>query len=324
MHPRRFATNASQGDRPRFSTQAIQRAVWIVFALFVVVLAAFAGYYIWDRYVYLGDKSPVELGLEHVEQAVLEDPQNVGARVALADSYLAAGQYRQALDHANQVLAAYPDNASALLIAGIAAVRLGEPEVALEPLEAFIVLRKDQPMAGVDSALETAYYFLGESYVKLNRPGDAISALDAALSISPTDADALHQRGRAYQASDQPEKALEQYHQAVRFVPDFAEVYGGMVESYAALGQSDHGAYARGMEAYSLEDYAEAQTQLELATRALPDFAPAHVGLGLTYEKLGQLEAALNLIQRALELNPGDFVAQQALGRIQNTLNSQN
>jgi tetratricopeptide (TPR) repeat protein len=316
--------NDSQEVQPRVSTQAIQRAIWIAFALFIIVVVAFAGYYIWDRYIHLGDQSPVELGLEHVKKAVQEDPQNVEARVVLADSYLAAGQYRQALDQANQVLGAYPDNVSALLIAGIAAVRLDEPKVALEPLEAFVALRKDQPMAGVDTALEAAYYFLGESYVKLNRPGDAISALEAALAISPTDADALHQLGQAYQASDQPEKALEQYHQAVRFVPDFAEVYGGMVESYTALGQSDYEAYARGMEAYSLEDYAAAQTQLELAIGALPDFAPVHVGLGLTYEKLGQLEAALTLIERALVLNPGDFVAQQAMGRIQNTLNSQN
>ena len=72
-----------------------------------------------------------------------------------------------------------------------------------------------------------------------------------------------------------------------------------------------------------MQDYEAAQTYLERATDALPDFAPAFLGLGLTYEKMGNLDAALTAIQRALELNPGDFAAQQALGRIQAAIDAQ-
>ena len=308
-------------NRRQLGTKSIQRLVWIVLAVLVVSLVLFGGYYYWDRYVHLGDKSPAELDIEQMEQVVREDPQNVEARVAMAEYYLNQGMYQEAIDQTTQVLDAYPENDGALLISGIAHVRLDQPEAALGSLEKFIELRKDAPMAGADTILEAAYYFSGESYMKLDRPAEAIVALEAALAISATDADAIYQLGQAYQADDQPEAALVRYHQAIRFVPDFTEAYSGMIESYSTLDQSSFVAYARGMEAFCLRDYGTARTHLENATEALPDFGPAFLGMGLTYEQLGEPEAALGAIQQALELNPSDFAAQQALGRIQATMN---
>jgi tetratricopeptide (TPR) repeat protein len=245
-------------------------------------------------------------------------------RIALAETYLAAEQYAEALDQATQVLVLYPENAPALLIAGLANAYLDRPQASLDPLKRFVALRKDEPMAGLDSALEAAYYFLGESYVKLGQPAEAIPVLEAALVINRTDADALYQLGLAYQASGQPEAALERYHKAVRLVPDFLEAYQGMITSYSALGQPHSVAYARGMEAFCLQDYESALPYLEQATTSLPDFAPAFLGLGLTYERLGRLDEALAAIQRVIDLDPGDFAAQQTLGRLQAALNSQN
>jgi tetratricopeptide (TPR) repeat protein len=114
------------------------------------------------------------------------------------------------------------------------------------------------------------------------------------------------------------------FEKAVRLVPDFAEVYGAMAESYSALGRSDYVIYAQGMEAFAQKDYKQALSHLERATEALPEFAPAFLGLGLTYENLGNLLSALSAIQRALELDPGYFAAQQALGRIQAAPEMQN
>jgi protein O-GlcNAc transferase len=318
-----LVSNRPEKERRPPSTQAIRRAIWITLFALVFLLLVFGGYYVWDRYVHLGDKSPLELDIERMESAIRQDSQNPDARVVLAEYYLNRGMYEKALGQTDQVLSLYPENEGALLISGIAHVRLNQPAAVLDPLEKFVALRQDRSTASIDTALETAYYFLGESYVKLGRPADAIRVLEAALTISSTDADALYQVGLAYQAMGQPQAALERYHKAVRLVPDFAEVYRGMIESYAALNQPDYGVYARGMEAFSLQDFESALTQLEQASRALQDFGPAFLGLGLTYEKTGQLEAALVAIQRALELNPHDFAAQQALGRIQAILNSQ-
>jgi tetratricopeptide (TPR) repeat protein len=295
-----------------------------VLATLITVLVLFSAYYYWDRYVVrLGDQSPLELGVERLEQAIRDDPQDPEARVALAEFYLGQALYQDALDQTVQVLSLYPENEGALLVSGIAYIRLDQPEAALDPLEQFVATREEGEMARTDTRLEMAYYFLGESYMKLERPAEAIPVLDKALVINRTDADARYQLGLAHQANDQPQAALEQYHEAVRFVPNFTEAYSGMIESYAALDQLEYVAYARGMEALTLQDYETAQTHLEHATQALPDFAPAFLGLSLTYEKLGQLEAALATIERALELEPDDFAAQQTFGRLQATMNTE-
>lgn len=314
-------TNDSATRHHALSNKAIQRIVWIALIVLLAVLSSFAAYYIADRYVRFGDQSPVQIDIQNKEQDTAHDPQNPEVRIALAESYLRSGQPAEAIEQVEQVLRLYPDNANALLIAGIAHARMNRPEEALAPLQAFVAMRKDGPMARADVILEAAYYFLGESYVKLHRPEEAIPVLEAALLISPTDADALYQAGLAYQATGQPEIALERYHKAVRLVPDFVEVYQGMAEIHATLDQPDYEKYARGMVAFSKGNYRTAVTYLEQATAALHDFAPAFLGLGLAHERMGTMDAALPAIQRTLELSPDDLAAQQALGRITAALN---
>ena len=316
--------NDAAGRRRQLRTPTIQRAFWIALALLLVLLVSFAGYYIWDRYSHAEGQAPAELEIARMETAVHQEPQDPELRIVLAESYLSVGAYAQALEQADQVLRQHPENASASLIAGISHVRMDQPDAAVAPLNSFVALRKDGPMARTDNALEAAYYFLGESYVRLGRPAEAIPPLEAALVISPVDADALYQLGLAYHADGQPELAVQRYHKAVRLVPDFVEVYQAMVDSYSALERSDYVTYAQGMVAFSQKDYQAAVSYLERATEALPDFAPAFLGLGLAYENMASLGPALSAVHRALELDPGDFAAQQALGRIQSAQETQN
>jgi len=303
--------------------QGIQRTIWIVAVALGVNLLLFGSYYYWDRYVHIGDKSQVEMNIEELEIAIREDPSDPDKRVMLAEYYLGSNQPNKALEQTTQVLEALPDHESALLISGIAFTHLNQPENAVEPLKHFAFLRKDLPMASSDTALEMAYYFLGESYMKINRPIDAIEPLKAAIQIMPTDADALYQLGMACNATDNPEEALLYFDRAVRMVPDFIEVYSGMIESYTALDEPELTAYARGMQAFSQGDLEEAKPNLEYAAQTLPDYAPAFLGLALTYEKLDQLDLALISITYALELEPDNFAAQQTLGRLQAAIAAQ-
>ncbi len=307
----------------RLSTGNIQRLVWLAAIALAAVLLLFGGIYYRERFLAPADDAPLDSHLGLMEQWVHDDPQSPEARLSLADTYLKMGRYGEALDQARQVLTRYPDHQDALIITGIIHHHLGQPEAALEPLERFVTLRKDGPMAGADTALEAAYYYLGQSYVQLDRPEAAIAALEAALAINRTDADALYQLGLANQSAGRPEAALEQFSAAVRFVPDFAEAYQGMAECYFSLAMPDHQAYAEGMHLFSTQNYDLARVRLEAAAGGLPNFAPVHLGLGLTYEQLGRLELSQAAINRALELEPGSFTAQHALGRIQAALEAQ-
>ncbi len=299
------------------NSNQLARLVWITFAAILVVIVAFSSYYYWDRYVYVGDKSPVDLGVEKLEQTVRENPEDPEARVALAQYYFQNSAYSDSLSQAQQVLEAYPDNDNAIYILGMSYVQLGQFEAAIEPLQQFADIRSEGQMANADSTRETALYYLGTSYVHLNQTNEAITALSQALEIIPTDADAMYQLGLAYAQIDQHETAVVQYINAVRFVPDFTEAYHAMAESYEALSRPSYVAYARGMEAFSLKDYEGARPQLEQAIAGLPEFAPAYVGMGLVLEQFGELEEAKTHLERALALDPENFLAKHTLGRVQ-------
>ncbi len=303
--------------------QGIQKTIWIVAIALIINVLLFGGYYYWDRYVHIGDKSQVEMSIEELEKAIRDDPADPEKRVMLAEHYLTRNAPDMALEQTTQVLESYPEHEGALLISGIAYVRLNQPEKAVDPLKYFVFLRKDLPLANSDNALETAYYFLGESYLKLNRPIDAIEPLEAAIQIKSTDADALYQLGLAYNAAEKPEEALPYFEHAVRLVPNFTEAYGGMIESYAALEDPAFIAYARGMQAFSMGDLETARTHLEYAAQVLPDHSSVFLGLALTYEQLELFDFALISINHALELEPDNFAAQQTLGRLQATIAAQ-
>lgn len=298
------------------------RYIWTASLALAATTGLFFAYYYQDRYVRSGDQSPLDISIERMESAVQEDPSDPKARVQLAEFYLGKGQYDQALDLTVQVLAIYPDDESALLISGIAGTRSGKVQEALIPLEKFVELRKDSPMAMEDPQLQTAYYFIGENYNALGQPEQAVTALHQALQITPTDADTLYQLGVASKSMGNLNDAAEFFAQAVLLVPDFTEAYSGMAEAYQGLGMSDHAEYAKGMQDFASRDYRSAEKHLSAAAGALPGFAPAHYGLALTYEKLNRLNDALIAIRVASILDPENFAIMQTLGRIEASIQS--
>jgi len=315
-------TKHSPPPKTPLSTQNIRRGIIIVAVLLILVMAAFSAVYYWDRFLPRGDQSPSEIAIQEAEKAVREHPQDPDLRLALARIYYENSLYPEALEHANQVLSVSPDSENALLIAGLANIRLAQAAAAIPPLEQLIAARKKNPMAKSDMLLEMAYYFVGESYNKLGQNENAIPPLEAALEITPTDADALYQLGVAHQSQERCETALESYHKAVRLVPDFTEAYQGMAECYTLLDEPGRVEYARGMQAFGMKDYERAHTHLQKAVQLLPEYAPALLGLGLIYEKTNDLNAAADVLQQALALDPHDLAARQALGRVQASLDA--
>ncbi len=200
----------------------LQRLAWALLTTVIGVGLAFAGYYYWDRYVHIGDKSPLELGISELEAQVRENPSDPELRLALAEHYLRSSRFEDALQQASQVRSALPDNEQAMLMVGLAHTFLGDLEMAVPELEQFTALRRQAPTASADMALEAALYYLGENYLKLERPADALPVIRDALVINPTDADAHYLLGIAYLRTDQHQFALESFQEAIRYVPSLA------------------------------------------------------------------------------------------------------
>ena len=302
------------------NTRILTRLVWIALIGVMATGLLFIGFYYFDRYVNLNNQSPLEMGTTDLEIQVRKNPDDPEPRLALAEQYLRAQNYSASINQAQQVLSKFPNSDRALFILGIGNSMAGNTEAGVHYLEQFVALHKKDLDAQSDKALQTGLYYLGMNYLQVGRPTDAITALTQALSINPTDADALYQLGLAFLRTGQYQAALENFQKAVRFVPDFAEAYQGMVDSYTALQQPDYVLVAQGMQAFSLKDYQKASKLLSEAIKKLPKESLAYLGLGLTDEKLGELPAAQANLKVALTLDPDNFIATNALERIQTTL----
>jgi Flp pilus assembly protein TadD len=109
---------------------------------------------------------------------VRTDPQDVQARVQLADALYRAGDYKTAKYHYNQALLQDPKNPAALNGMGLAHFRATEFNLAAASFKAAIAS---------DATFVPAYNNLALVYEKMNKRGEAIRVLTKAHGIDAND-----------------------------------------------------------------------------------------------------------------------------------------
>ena len=75
--------------------------------------------------------------------------------------------------------------------------------------------------------------------------------------------------------------------------------------------------FSEGLEFINHGEPAAAATCFEQIVQALPDFADAHVGLGIAYAVTGEIYPALDHLEEATSLEPNNFFAHFKLGQLQ-------
>jgi tetratricopeptide (TPR) repeat protein len=307
-------------DRLFSSTYQIQRIVILVAIALGLALVSFGSYYYYDRY-YTNQPKFAEVNVGRAEQAVRDNPNDPEVRLGLAETYMANRRFDEAIELAQNVRDTYPDNQHAWFVLGIANALKGNPEGAIEPLQKLLDANKEAEMPGLNKALQSAAYYLGDSYLQLGAPDKAAPVLEQAVDWSQTDADAMYKLGKAYMGIGQYDKAISILQVAANFVPNYTEVYTAMADSFTALNQPALVDYAHGMEAYSTKNYSNALELLLKSAQAKPNFAPTFTGLGLTYEAKNDLQNAKSSFEVALKLSREDFSASNGLQRVDALLN---
>jgi tetratricopeptide (TPR) repeat protein len=173
----------------------------------------------------------------------------------------------------------------------------------------------------LNKPLQSSAYYLGDAYLQLNQPEKAIPPLEQAVEWSGTDSDAMYKLGMAYLGVKRYEEAVTMFQSATVFVPNYTEAYEGMLAAFEALNEPDYATYARGMVAYSKEDYDTALDLLLKAAQVEKDFVPVYNGLGLTYEAQGDLQNARDSYKISVALDPSDFTSASGLERVETLLN---
>jgi tetratricopeptide (TPR) repeat protein len=302
---------------PEIGGRFLDRLMLRLAALLVIAAAAFAGYYYWDHYLNrqgTAGTGSTERQIAGYEQAVRTNPDDAAARLALAQLYFANHRFADSVQQYQAVLTLDDKSTVALVGLGQALAATGDQAGAIGSFQKVIDQAKDADISS--NAVESAHYYLGSIALDQQRPSEAITELQGALAIERTDSDAWYLLGAAYIDNGNPDQAIAALSQAVLFVPNFADAYEKLAVAYEEKGLAAEGQYARGMLAYSKGQYSDALSKLQAAVTASPDFAVAHVGLGLTHEMRSERDLAIASYQRALQLEPNNFTAQSALARL--------
>ncbi len=244
-----------------------------------------------------------------LEAAARHSPRSTMAAVALAETYIVAGNTKDAEAELRRALALDSSNGMALMT--LASLLAGGPTEASRLAEAEALLRR---LSDVGDPLYSLVYgqFLWESarrgeavaefekqarkapadrqvrsrliaaYVEMGRMPDAAKMLDDALRRNPKDADALLQRGSIALEAGRIEQAQADLQQAIHFIPNSAEAHFALATVHKRHGQTY-----------------EERAELNEALRLKPNLLPARLWLVQSLMVAGQPQAALDSLQQA-------------------------
>ncbi|MEH2161560.1 MAG: tetratricopeptide repeat protein, partial [Nostoc sp.] len=120
------------------------------------------------------------------------------------------------------------------------------------------------------------YINQGNACYNLGNNQAAIDNYNQAIRINPNFADIYNRRGAAHYTLGNNQAAIEDYNQAIRLNPNFAEAYNSRGVAHYKLGNNQA----------AIEDYNQ-------AIRLNPNFAEAYNSRGVAHYKLGNNQAAI-------------------------------
>lgn len=272
-----------------------------------------------------------------------ESPKDARAANDFGRTLLADGETARAVEWLEKSVALEPDNAEYHLWLGRAyGYQAMRASVLKQPGLARKVRREFETASRVDPDNLEARFALIEYYVRAPAilGGSLEKARDEAEEVRGRNALEGHRAfGRIAELRKEPDRALEEYRQALVEFPESAEPsywlgafyarrkdYANAFEAYEKLLERDPGQ----MEArYQIGRLASVSGQnLELGEECLrrylehepgpeePSLASAHYHLGVLYEKKGSRELARREYSAALEIQPSLADARQALKKI--------
>ena len=219
-----------------------------------------------------------------------------GAQTAEGDTLsaiagdLEAARYREALGKARHRVREKPDDALAWTYLGMASVRLGEMDAALEAFERAIALDNalDRYQRGlaIDGKNETAQFNYGRLLLLKGRREDAEKAFRRTIEINPRDAGARVELSRLALARNDFAGAVDSARQAAELSPASLEANLALAEAYI-----------------SAREDVQAMEHLKKLIPRFHKSAALHYTLGIAQYRSKQFHPAVASFRRAVELD---------------------
>ena len=188
------------------------------------------------------------------------------------------GQLKQALSHATEMLAKFPNSLTLYDFSGASNLGLMQYDAAIACYKQVIRIKPN---------CAQAYYNIGNA---LNDKGDleaAIGSYKQAVKIEPDYAEAFNNMGNALQDKGDSEAAINSHKRAIKINPDYADAYINMGNSLMGKGSLDK----------AIDSYNQ-------ALKIKPDLADAYYNMGIALNRKGDLDVAIDNYNQALKINP--------------------
>ena len=236
-----------------------------------------------------------------------------GAEAMHAEDFTAAEKWFQAAVNAN------PDNSDALMELGVAELRLGRPELAVDQLNKAISLAPNQHGANL---------FCGIAYAQMHHVDEAVAAFEREIAVDPKNAQAEMWLGVVQMQAGHPEKATGPLDVAAELAPDDLNIleYRGKAHSdvafasyarMAAIDPKSWHVHKVQAQMYSQQSqHKEAIAEYLEALKIVPTNSDLYEELGNEYRKASQLDLAQQAFHKELELSPNNPIAMYNLAKI--------
>ena len=245
--------------------------------------------------------------------------QATGA-MAAATQAMQSGRYEEAARLYQGLVQKDPGNAQVWMSLGMAQLRLGAADQAVEALSRTTDLKPD---------LANAHMFLGIAYSQENKLAAAAEALQQEIRLQPDSAEAQMWLGVVELKAGHPELATEPLDHAAALAPKDLSIleYRGQAhsdvahDSYAAMARIDpdswHVHKVQG-HLYAMQNqHAEAIAELQKALKGAPNNSDLYDELGTEYRKNGDTQLALEAFRQELALSPGNPIAMYNLASLE-------
>jgi tetratricopeptide (TPR) repeat protein/thiol-disulfide isomerase/thioredoxin len=162
--------------------------------------------------------------------------------------------------------------------------------------------RSDAERAELDRQFAAANFDLGLAMLSSGDQAEAMAYFQRAVAVQSSHVGALTNIGALLARGGQPRQAVDYLQRALDADPESQSARTNLA---AALG--------------ALERFADAAAQYRVILKAEPDDAQAHAQLARILLEQGDAAAAIDHLQRAVELNPQEFAASVSLAWIRAT-----
>ena len=271
-----------------------------------------------------------EEAIEHLQVLVDRDPKNPGAMLTLGQALARTDAMDEAIASFERTLelpASTRERALAHLELGLLRESVGEYDQALDHFRASLFAAP---------GLLDAHYGLGRTYMSMEQFEDAARAYASGLEIFPDEiamrqgrTEALREAGQTDVAIAELQEAIESYPEQVELVLDLAALQAregdqdSAIETLMAALERDYEAGAEALIAFNAanlyQQFGRRDRSIELYRVAIedsPDFRDAHFNLAAALGASGDVDGAIESLERVIDIDPKDLQAQVALATV--------